>query len=99
MSRFINSMQAAHRFLAQRSLYAVILASVIACVLMIGRVYLFESWRYSFLVWNLFLAWVPYLCCLWAAIAHIRAPGAWWRLLLPGVIWLVFFPNAPYIVT
>jgi uncharacterized membrane protein len=52
---------------------------------------------YGFLAWNLFLAWIPLL--LAAAIA------AAWRMgrrltVIPLVgLWLLFFPNAPYVVT
>ena len=50
------------------------------------------------LVWNLFLAWIP----LWLALlfydrhAH-RARLA--TLASLGLLWLLFFPNAPYIAT
>jgi uncharacterized membrane protein len=54
---------------------------------------------FVFLVWNLFLAWIPYLGSLWAAYLRQRHPHRWWYLLVPGVLWLAFFPNAPYIVT
>jgi uncharacterized membrane protein len=61
--------------------------------------YLSGSRTYDFLVWNLFLAWMPYLYGLWAASIHARRPGRPWRLAIPGALWLLFFPNAPYIVT
>jgi uncharacterized membrane protein len=51
------------------------------------------------MLWNLFLAWVPYLCSVWAIYWHERHPRRWWGLLLPGVVAIAFFPNAPYIVT
>jgi uncharacterized membrane protein len=54
---------------------------------------------YAFLAWNLILAWIPYLSSLWAARLYLRHPGRWWPLVVPGVLWLLFFPNAPYIVT
>lgn len=54
---------------------------------------------YAFLLWNLFLAWIPYLSSLWAAYIHQLHPGRWWCLLVPGGLWLIFFPNAPYILT
>lgn len=57
-------------------------------------------WRYSgfpfylFLVWNLFLAWMP----LAAAWMVLRLSGLLPRLVAGG-LWLLFLPNAPYILT
>jgi uncharacterized membrane protein len=89
---------AAHLFLAQRSFYPLALASALACGLLLSRVWMFRSPRYGFLLWNLLLAWVPYLCSLWAASLR-RRPSAHWRLLLPATLWLAFLPNAPYLLT
>jgi len=54
---------------------------------------------YLFLVWNLFLAWVPY----WIALSldllnRVIRPSNWSAGALL-IAWLLFFPNAPYIVT
>ncbi|ASA25501.1 DUF1361 domain-containing protein [Paenibacillus donghaensis] len=53
---------------------------------------------FAFLLWNLFLAWVPFLFSMSAyELDKRRILGL---LLLPlGVAWLLFFPNAPYIMT
>ena len=53
---------------------------------------------HGWLAWNLFLAWVPFLLAL---LLYERArAGASWRVLLPlGLLWLAFFPNAPYLIT
>jgi len=75
------------------------MASTLAVALFTGRVYHSESTIYSFLLWNLFLAWVPYLASLWADHLHQCYPGRWWALLLPSMLWLAFFPNGPYLVT
>jgi uncharacterized membrane protein len=52
---------------------------------------------YRFLIWNLMLAWLP---LVFAAIAYVAARR---RLgivaALFGVLWLLFFPNAPYLLT
>jgi uncharacterized membrane protein len=48
---------------------------------------------------NLTLAWVPYVCALWAVAAFERNPRARGRLWLLGFVWLAFFPNAPYLIT
>lgn len=51
---------------------------------------------FGFLVWNLFLAWVPYV----ASLRFGRTVGPA-RIMRIGwfVLWLAFLPNAPYIVT
>jgi uncharacterized membrane protein len=73
---------------------------MLAMAIFVVRVYTSGSFRiYSNLVWNLFLAWIPYLFAIKAAALYHLFPRQWWLLILPGGIWLVFFPNAPYIVT
>jgi uncharacterized membrane protein len=57
-------------------------------------------WRYSglpayhFLAWNLFLAWVPLAAACWAVRLRVRL-----LRLAAGSLWLLFLPNAPYILT
>ena len=50
--------------------------------------------NYIFLPWNLILAWIP----LWMAI-RIADETKPVRLLLYLAVWMLFFPNAPYIIT
>jgi uncharacterized membrane protein len=52
----------------------------------------------TFLIWNLFLAWLPYAA---ARTMQVLDRRGWTRsgLLLVGVFWLAFLPNAPYLVT
>jgi uncharacterized membrane protein len=52
---------------------------------------------YRFLVWNLILAWVPFVLAL-AAYASARSGGRASAALFGG-LWLLFFPNAPYLLT
>lgn len=52
------------------------------------------SYPSRFLIWNLFLAWIPLVAALGFAVVR----GRFWLLPL-GVVWLVFLPNAPYLVT
>ena len=50
----------------------------------------------DYLFWNLALAWVPFVAAL--ALDDVRSTPL--RLQLPLLaLWLVFFPNAPYLVT
>jgi uncharacterized membrane protein len=53
---------------------------------------------FRFLLWNLFLAWIPLLVAL--AVYDLYGRGVRLALLAPAVaLWLLFLPNAPYIVT
>lgn len=53
---------------------------------------------YKFLIWNLFLAWLPFLFSLAAHALYKRNSRSLLQFPL-GAAWLVFFPNAPYIMT
>jgi uncharacterized membrane protein len=50
------------------------------------------------LIWNLFLAWVPFLVALAVYDRHRRGTRRGY-LVGGAAVWLLFFPNAPYIVT
>jgi uncharacterized membrane protein len=52
------------------------------------------SYPTKFLVWNLFLAWIPVFFAACFAAARRRV----W-LLPSGLAWLAFLPNSPYLVT
>ncbi|MCB9430574.1 MAG: DUF1361 domain-containing protein [Ardenticatenaceae bacterium] len=69
--------------------------SLLAVLLVIVRWLLVGNFTFDFMVWNLFLAWLP---LLFAAMAW-----RWWEKrpfsLLYTTLWLLFFPNAPYILT
>jgi uncharacterized membrane protein len=49
-------------------------------------------------LWNLFLAWIPFVLALLIYDGHRRGARLV-QLLGLGLLWLLFFPNAPYIVT
>jgi uncharacterized membrane protein len=88
-----------HRFCVNQLVYPLILSSALASALFVGRVYLSRGTTFRFLIWNLFLAWIPYLCSLWIVYSHRRHRQRWWVLLMPAALWLIFLPNAPYIIT
>lgn len=78
-------------------LLSLLLSSVFAVGLLIVRILYSGHITYVFLGWNLFLAWLPYLFGMLAVYASHRRQ--WLAALISGVLWLVFFPNAPYILT
>jgi uncharacterized membrane protein len=74
-------------------------ASVISVSLAKARMAYSNTDDYSALVWNLGLAWVPYI---FASIAYIVSWSRKYLYLVVPVcafIWLLFFPNAPYTLT
>ena len=76
---------------------ALIAASSLCVALLEIRVHETGSSFYRFLIWNLTLAWVPFVLAVAAYVrARRRVDVIVWALLVP---WLLFFPNAPYLLT
>jgi uncharacterized membrane protein len=72
-------------------------ASALSVAALLVEIHESGSSFYRFLVWNLFLAWVPVSAALVCqAFARRRTYGF---AIGAGVIWLLFFPNAPYMLT
>ncbi len=73
------------------------------CFLLFGiRVAISGRSSYRFLVWNLVLAAVPYVIAALGSLALARVATRRSRALLAvpiAALWLVFYPNAPYIFT
>lgn len=88
----------AHRY--KLGMFALLAAASAVCIaLVVARMLYSDSARYTGLVWNLFLAWIPFV------LAYLAYVLSWRRSLMVLVIpvfallWLIFFPNAPYILT
>lgn len=74
---------------------AALAAAIIWCLSLLGaRWWMTDRLHYAFLVWNLFLAMIPLGLSLWLSGTEQRLVGV--TIL---VAWLLFFPNAPYVVT
>ena len=73
------------------------LSLLLSFALIAVRVLITRNLLFVFLLWNLFLAAIPFGLSAALHLAGRRTPA---RLLLPvGLVWLLFFPNAPYLVT
>ena len=78
-------------------LFVLAASLALSLLLVVGRALLAHQPIFLFMVWNLFLAVLPFglSTLLGTAQGPLRA-----RVLVPaGAAWLLFFPNAPYIIT
>jgi uncharacterized membrane protein len=90
-------------FIRNRYSISVFVLLNIACAVCIGlvvaRVAYSESGRHLGLIWNLFLAWIPFMLAYFAHAVSWRRVTLY--LVIPTIafLWLIFFPNAPYMLT
>ncbi len=73
-------------------------ATVLCLALVAVRIERTGTLEYRFLVWNLFLAWLPFAFALLLYDGYRRGRGRAY-VLAWGTLWLLFLPNAPYILT
>lgn len=81
------------------SVTTLLLSSLVSVVLYIlGAVFNHGSGLY-FLIWNLFLAWIP-LGLAWLLVTYLRG-HLWssWRGLGLTLLWLIFLPNCFYLLS
>ena len=82
--------QEMNRWLLWSSLFSIALVTL--------RLLYTNSWVLVHLAWNLFLAWIPY----WITIKmnnHSYHLNNKWKFILLSLLWLLFIPNAFYILT
>jgi len=77
-------------------LYLIVL-SVFSVFLYISRVIYTDNWFFLFMLWNLFLAWIPFILSELIYAKFHRKFNFVAAILL--FIWLLFIPNSLYIVT
>ena len=78
---------------------ALLIASVTSVALVLARIMWTRNLFYSFLIWNLFLAWLPMIFALLACEKYRSFSGRSWGFMGWAGAWLLFFPNSPYIFT
>ncbi|MFT3949174.1 MAG: DUF1361 domain-containing protein [Agriterribacter sp.] len=79
------------------SVNSILYLSLLCTVLLIAmRIVYTGNWRFASLVWNMFLAFIPFV---FSIILLKKNNSVKWAQYLLLAAWLVFFPNAPYIIT
>jgi uncharacterized membrane protein len=72
---------------------------VISVLLARAHFLLTRTETYSFLTWNLGLAWIPFLAALAAYAASRKRVTFFLVMPICTLVWLIFFPNAAYLLT
>ncbi|SMO94951.1 Uncharacterized membrane protein [Chryseobacterium rhizoplanae] len=73
-----------------------ILMTVFCFSLSAFRYYISDTKVFLFLNWNLFLAWIPLLLSSFIFAFNIKSKIS---LIFIIIVWILFFPNSPYILT
>ena len=90
------------------ALFALALATGVCLAMIVGRTLFVQPLEFRGLlrrielrglVWNLFLAWIPLLLALLIHALSARFKRRFGPLAVCGIAWILFFPNAPYLVT
>ncbi len=78
---------------------SMIVANIVSLVFLAVKVFATKNWDYAFLVWNLVLAWLPFLIVyvLSQRLKHHRWLS--WQNLGLSFLWLIFLPNSFYVAS
>ena len=76
-----------------------VVASFVSVILARARIAYSQTMDYSNLIWNLGLAWIPFVFASLAYVISWSRKSLYVVVPISAFIWLIFFPNAPYILT
>jgi len=79
-----------------KTLSLITVALTFSVILLMVRMKLNKSYFFLFLIWNVFLAIIPYAITIYLNTTPNLSKL---KLIFWSIIWLAFLPNAPYIVT
>lgn len=78
-----------------RVLAMLVVMSALAVLLSIIRLVITGNPFHVYLGWNLFLGWIP----IGLALLAEQRVNSRWKTLIISALWLLFFPNSPYVIT
>jgi len=79
-----------------KTLFLISVALAFSAILLMVRIKLNKSFFFLFLIWNVFLAIIPYTITMYL---NTKPNLSKFKLVFWLLVWLAFLPNAPYIVT
>lgn len=95
---FINFLQRINTEARLTMKHWLLISCLFSCVLVCTRVLITNQFTYLFLIWNLFLAIIPYLISEWLSM-NIPVIENKWKRSITLLLWLLFIPNSFYILT
>ncbi len=86
-------------YFIRTELQRLLLRSIGFCfVLLLARIAYTGSISFAFLVWNLFLAFIPF-CISQQLYKHPAWLAKGWKKVVASLVWLLFIPNSFYVIT
>lgn len=82
-----------------RNAHVMLYAFTALCALLAMIRWYTGAFSYIFLLWNIFLAWIPLWVSTYIYRVHDHRRDRPIRFWAAGFVWLIFYPNAPYIAT
>lgn len=76
-----------------------VVATIASIVLLATESLVYDDTSHQYLLWNLFLGWLPFVLALWLRQTLTRHLWSSWRALLMTVAWLALLPNSFYMVS
>lgn len=73
-----------------------LILTAIGCIFIISRIYYKGNLRYAFLIWNIFLAWIPFYFSI--LFTQINWKNKLIKFIV-AILWLLFYPNSCYMIT
>ena len=97
MKFLINSIMVRRYWQSSDVEQVITLSALFSISLVLFRIAYTGQTLFLFMVWNLFLAWVPFAISRWLS-AHYQISKKW-KTVMAAVGWLLFVPNAFYLIT
>jgi uncharacterized membrane protein len=80
-------------------LYMLLLSTFASVLLFAVGAYRNRTLEFAYLIWNLFLAWLPLLLAAWLVKVLRHKLWSSWEALLVSLLWIAFLPNSFYMVS